>query len=195
MDVSEEKAIYATQGISYDQQQQHLNTGLSPRCRDGGYMIFVTLNKDELDPAHDYPDDLSADHLLWVSRRDVTVDDPDYLNLSAPDTRVSIFVRNQPREDFAYLGEAHSRDPRPIKAPKTGRSQLRFIWNLTHLVPDKLLQDLNLESRTSSGSRVLPTTPKRSRMPSSFDEMKKAYPTNASAKLSSLLDIFLPSTS
>src|ERR1035438_9906447 len=39
------KEIYAAVGVKYDQQQQSLNTGLSPRCRDGGYFLFVTLNK------------------------------------------------------------------------------------------------------------------------------------------------------
>jgi hypothetical protein len=29
------KEIYAVVGVKYDQQQQSLNTGLSPRCRDG----------------------------------------------------------------------------------------------------------------------------------------------------------------
>src|SRR5664279_4481360 len=63
------KEIYATVGVEYDQQQRHLNTGLSPQCRDGGYFIFVTLNKDTLELEHDYEDVLYADHLVWVTRR------------------------------------------------------------------------------------------------------------------------------
>jgi hypothetical protein len=48
------KEIYATDGVDYDQRQRHLNTGLSPQGQDGGYLIFVTLDKEQLDPAHDY---------------------------------------------------------------------------------------------------------------------------------------------
>src|SRR5664280_1340476 len=35
------KQIYAADRVKYDQQQRHLNTGLSPQCRDGGYYVFV----------------------------------------------------------------------------------------------------------------------------------------------------------
>jgi hypothetical protein len=170
------KEIFATQGISYDQQQQHLNTGLSPRCPDGGYMIFVTLDKDELDPSHDYEDALFAESLIWVSRRGVTLDHPDYVNLADANTRVSVFVRNQPREKFAYLGEATTRNRAPIIDGEFGRPQLRYIWNLAHIVPDSLLQELTLGVYTDEKSKSRTVTPRRrSRMPSTFDEFRKAY--------------------
>jgi len=170
------REIFATQGIQYDQQQQHLNTGLSPRCFDCGYMIFVTLDKEELDPAHQYEDELFADSLIWVSRRGVTLDQIDYATLADSNTRVSIFVRNRSREDFAYLGEAHMRDRATISNGNSGRSQLRYIWNLSHVVPDGLLQELTLGLQTPRrSSRVTPEKARRSRMPASFDEFRKAY--------------------
>ena len=66
---------------------------LSPRCSDGGYLIFVTLNKEELDPAHDYPDQLFAQKFVWVTRRDATEDKRDYINLRSEGTRVSLFCQ------------------------------------------------------------------------------------------------------
>ena len=60
-------------GIQYSTQQQYLNVGLPPQCRDGGYFIFITLNKEDLAPAHDYADLLFADQFIWslagMSRR------------------------------------------------------------------------------------------------------------------------------
>jgi hypothetical protein len=43
-----------------------------------GYSIFITLNKERLDPAYDYDDELFADRLRWVTRRDRGSDHPDY---------------------------------------------------------------------------------------------------------------------
>ena len=170
------KQIFAAEGIKYDQQQQHLNTGLSPRCPDGGYMIFVTLDKEELEPAHQYEDELFADSLIWVSRRGVTLDQIDYATLADSNTRVSIFVRKRTREDFAYLGEAHMRDRAAINNGNSGRQQLRYIWNLLHVVPDGLLQELTLGLLAPPrSSRVALEKPRRSRMPASFDEFRKAY--------------------
>lgn len=87
-------------GIHYNPQQQHLNVGLPPQCKDGGYFIFITLNKEELDPAHNYADELFADQFIWVTRRDVTEDQKDYVNLRLPETRVSLFVRTNSQEEF-----------------------------------------------------------------------------------------------
>ena len=89
------KEVFDAVGTHYDPQQQHLNVGLSPQCKDGGYFIFVTLNKEELDPAHNYADELFADQFIWVTRRDVTEDHKDYVNLRLPDTRVSLLVRTK----------------------------------------------------------------------------------------------------
>jgi hypothetical protein len=88
------KAAFAAVGIQSDQQQQHLNVGLSPQCRDHGYLIFITLNKEELDPAHDYADEIFSDRLIWITRRGVTEDQQHYVNLRLPDTRVSLFVQS-----------------------------------------------------------------------------------------------------
>src|ERR1041384_7647303 len=52
------KEAFASVGIKYDSRQRHLNVGLSPQCRDHGYMIFITLNKEDFEPAHDYADEL-----------------------------------------------------------------------------------------------------------------------------------------
>jgi hypothetical protein len=115
--------------------------------------------------------------MIWVSRRDVTDDDPDYVKLRRPETRVSLFVRNAAREDFVYAGELSHSTLRPIKDPKTGKPQLRFLWTLNHQLPDDLLQELTFgsteagrQSRTAKRGR-----PSRSRMPSTFDEFRKAY--------------------
>jgi hypothetical protein len=72
------KEAFASVGIKYDSRQRHLNVGLSPECKDGGYLIFVTLNKTELDPAHDYAAELFSNQLIWVTRRDVSEDQTDY---------------------------------------------------------------------------------------------------------------------
>jgi len=91
------KEIFAVVGVKYDPQQQQLNVGLSPRCEDGGYLIFTTLNKEDLDPAHDYADELFAREFIWVTRRDATENQENYLNLRLDETRVSLFVRTNPR--------------------------------------------------------------------------------------------------
>lgn len=82
------KEVFAAVGVQYDPRQQHLNVGLPPRCKDGGYLIFVTLNKQELDPAHNYADELFADQFIRITRRDVMEDHKDYANLRLPKTRV-----------------------------------------------------------------------------------------------------------
>ena len=49
--------------------------------------------------------DLSADLFIWVTRRDVTEDQTDFVNLRLPDTRVSLLVRTNSKEDFVYAGD------------------------------------------------------------------------------------------
>src|SRR5215467_4533836 len=93
------KEAFAAVGIKYDSQKQYLNVGLSPRCRDSGHLILITLNKEELNPAHNYADELFSEQFVWVTRRDVREDQPDYINLRLPETRVSLFVRTNPRDD------------------------------------------------------------------------------------------------
>ena len=54
--------IYAQFGINYDARRtRHLNVGLSPQMPDGGYQLFITLDKDTLAPDYDYEDILFQD--------------------------------------------------------------------------------------------------------------------------------------
>lgn len=172
------REIYAADGVAYDQQQRHLNTGLSPQCRDGGYFIFVTLNKDELDPAHDYDDELYADHLKWASRRGVLEEDVDYVRLRHADTRVSLFVRNNPNEKFVYAGELSYLNHSSVIDTKSGKPQLRFLWSLKEILADRLLEELTFgvtSAAPSSRVKTKQSESRRSRLPSSFDEFRKAF--------------------
>jgi Domain of unknown function (DUF3427) len=166
-------------------QSEETSRGCKPRLSTPfdyfdhtGYFIFVTLNKEELDPDHDYEDELYADHLIWVTRRGVTEEDQNYVRLRRSDTRVSLFVRNNPREKFFYAGELSHSDHKPITDPRTGKPQLRFVWSLKQRISDQLLQELTLG--VTSGTRPPHSARKkngspRSRMPSSFDEFRKAF--------------------
>jgi hypothetical protein len=164
-------------GIHYDPQQQHLNVGLPPQCKDGGYFIFITLNKDELDPAHNYADQLFADQFIWVTRRDVTQDHKDYVNLRLPETRVSLFVRTNPGEDFVYAGELEYMEHTAFKDP-SGRPQMRYVWRLKNPLPEHLYQELTFglpkTSKSAAAGKAEPGK-RHSRAPSSFDELRKAY--------------------
>jgi hypothetical protein len=155
-----------------------LNLGLSPQLPDGGYFLFVTLNKERLDPAHDYDDQLFSDKLIWATRRDVTEDDADYLNLREQGRRVSLFVRTNTREMFVYAGELRYQDHQSIGDQSSNRPQLRFIWSLRQSLSDSLLQELTFglpSERPRRGRTAIKRKTTRSRMPSSFDEFKKAY--------------------
>src|SRR5262249_36306164 len=137
---------FATMEIHYDPQQQHLNVGLPPQCKDGGYFIFITLNKEELDPAHNYADQLFADQFIWVTRRDVTEDHKGYVNLRLPETRVSLFVRTTPREDFVYAGNSTTstrRSPASIFETNDG-GRLSFFATWTCVSPASALACFNL---------------------------------------------------
>jgi len=115
------KEAFASVGSQYNPQQQHFNVGLAPRCKDGGYLIFITLDKEELDPAHNYADELFADQFIWVTRRGVTEDQKDYVNLRMSDIRVSLFVRKNPGEKFVYAGELEYLEHTQFKDPCSGR--------------------------------------------------------------------------
>jgi hypothetical protein len=172
------KEAFATVGIQYDPQQQHLNVGLPPQCKDGGYFIFITLNKEEFDPAHNYADLLFADQFIWVTRRDVTEDHKDYVNLRLPETRVSLFIRSTPREDFVYAGELEYLEHTTFKDPSSGRPQMRYIWRLKHSLPEPLYQELTFglpKTSKAAGAGKTATAKSHSRSPSSFDELWKAY--------------------
>jgi hypothetical protein len=169
--------IYGLEGIHYSSQKtRHLNVDLSPRCKDGGYFIFVTLNKEDLDPTHDYPDELFADKLIWVSRRDVQEGHEDYRNLRDPGCRVSLFVRTNAHERFVYAGELRYKSHKPFNDPVTGKPQLRYVWEQKNVVPDSLLRELTFglqPKQEKTGKRAARNL--RSRSPSNFDEFKKAY--------------------
>jgi len=137
-------------------------------------LIFISLNKEELDPAHDYADELFAEQLIWGTRRDVTEDQQDYVNLRRPETRVSIFFRTNPREDFVYAGEMEYEEHNSFKDPSSGRPQMQYIWRLKNRIPDPLLQELTF-GVVKTGKKPHSATKKHSRVPSSFDELKKAY--------------------
>ncbi len=169
------KEAFAVFGIKYKSQQQHLNLGLSPKLPNGGYFIFVTLNKDELDPAHDYDDQIFSDQLIWVTRRDVTEDHPDYVNLRDSTVPVSLFARTNSREKFVYAGELKYREHQTIGA---NRPQLRFVWSLRQPLSDALLQELTFGLPGRAARPVRSKGKHKSahtRMPSTFDELKKAY--------------------
>src|SRR5262249_50735582 len=82
------KEAFAAVGVTYDQRQRHLNTGLSPRNPDGSYFIFVTLDKAELDDAYDYDDEIFRASFKWVTRRDRDELDDDYVAIRRPEARV-----------------------------------------------------------------------------------------------------------
>ena len=172
------KEAFTAVGIHYDSQQLHLNVGLSPQCKDGGYFIFITLSKEELDPAHNYEDLLFTEQFIWVTRRDVTEDHKDYVNLRLPETRVSLFVRTNRGENFVYAGELHYQDHTSFNDPSSGRPQMRYVWRLKNPLPDPLYQELTFGQRKTSkriAARKGGQGKGRSRAPSDFDELRKAY--------------------
>jgi hypothetical protein len=172
------KEAFGAVGVHYDPQQQHLNVGLPPQSKDGGYFIFITLNKEELDPAHNYADQLFADQFIWVTRRDVTEDHKDYVNLRVLETRVSLFVRTTPGEEFVYAGELEYREHTPFKDPSSGRPQLRYVWHLKNPLPDAVYQELTFglpKNRKADTAGKAAHGKGRSRAPQSFDELRKAY--------------------
>ena len=64
------REAFAAVGVTYPgRKTTHLNTGLSPQNPDGGYIIFITLDKESLADAYDYEDELFEDGLHWVTRR------------------------------------------------------------------------------------------------------------------------------
>jgi hypothetical protein len=168
--------VYATEGIRFDQRNYALIQGLSPRCKDDGYFIFITLNKDEMEPSHNYDDQLFANQLVWVTRRDRAEDHPDYVRLREPDCRVSLFVRTHSAEDFAYLGELTCQSNKQFIDEASGKVQQRYVWSLNNPLPEAILSELTFGLQRPPKRRpALKELQRRGRAPTSFDELKKAY--------------------
>jgi hypothetical protein len=163
-------------GVKYSQQNRNLNTGLSPRCPDGGYLIFITLDKKGFDPRHDYNDELNQNTLEWITRRGRGEDHPDYVNLRLKNTRVSLFVRHDAAEQFVYAGELEYKSHREFSDPPTGETQQAYTWKLKEPLPDGLYQQLHYGVKRK---RPVPASGKsgaeRARRPSSLDDYKRAF--------------------
>jgi hypothetical protein len=126
--------VYGLFGINYDTRRtRHLNTGLSPAMPDGGYFVFITLDKDTITEDYNYEDILFQDQLIWVTRRDPGEDDPDYVVLRQSGTRVSVFARRADKERFAYLGEVRWQKHKQFS--NEGRVQQRYVLRLLMPVP------------------------------------------------------------
>jgi hypothetical protein len=168
--------VYGTKGIRFDQRNYTLIQGLSPRCKDDGYFIFITLNKDEMEPSHNYDDQLFANEFVWVTRRDRAEGHPDYVRLREPDCRVSLFVRTHSSEDFVYLGELIYKSHRQFTDDATGKVQQRYVWRLNNPLPESILRELTFGlQRPTKRQPALEQPQRRGRAPASFDELKKAY--------------------
>lgn len=135
------KSVYQLFGVPFHQTNRQLIKGLSPQLPDGGYCIWITLDKSDLDANYDYEDQLETSSFVWVTQRGVKETDPDYRAVANPSTRVSLFVRRSPREEFSYLGEMRHRSHEQFIAAD-GRSQMRILFELAHAVPDALLAHL-----------------------------------------------------
>ncbi len=166
--------IFAALGVAYSSRQQHLNTGLSPRNPDGGYCIFITLDKEQMQAAYDYEDELYTDRVRWITRRDREEDHPDYVALRKDTTRVSLFVRAAPRDDFVYLGELQYRTHRQFTSE--GRPQQEYVFGLRKPISDELVAAIYSGSqRPSRPSRPSSHHPTGRRQPTTLDGYKKAF--------------------
>jgi hypothetical protein len=168
--------VFALFGIRFSQRNRTQIQGLSPRFPDGGYCIFITIDKSELDEAYDYEDQLYFDSFEWVTRRGVGEDHPDYVNLRQPNTRVSLFVRHGSRDRFAYLGEMTHEAHREFNA-ENGQKQQRYVFRLEHEVPSQLLAELTGETGHSP-ARARVTHPAREasahRRPATLNDTRSA---------------------
>ena len=171
------KEAYACFNIDYTPQKQHLNTGLSPMCPDRGYFIFITLNKEEYEPVFSYEDQLFADKFIWVTRRDRDENHEDYVRLRNPNTRVSLFVRNKPLENFYYLGELEYESHRQFTEEVSNRIQQSYTWKLKFPLSDEFLQELTfgLKWKDDKPTRNRNSGQLKGRRSSTLDELKKAY--------------------
>jgi hypothetical protein len=173
------KEAYELFGIKFDQRQRQLIKGLSPRLRDGGYFIWITLDKTDFDENYDYEDRLDLTSFTWVTQRGVRETDSDYQWLQNHRTRVSLFVRPKPNEEFTYLGEMQHHSHEQFTAAN-GRPQMRFLFQLDHPVPeevlDRLYQGIGVSQTSQRAER--PQTPvaarPRTRRPTTFGQAREA---------------------
>ena len=177
--------VYGAFGINYDARAtRHLNVGLSPVMPDDGYLIFVTLDKSTIDEDYDYEVILFRDRLVWVTRSDRGEDDPEYVMIRRPGTRVSLFARRKDKERFVYLGELRWQDHEEFS--NEARVQQRYVFRLWTPVPGHLLAELTgdadsvdpgpTEPRAArrTAARTGPAGP-RTRRPETLDEYQRAF--------------------
>jgi hypothetical protein len=172
--------VYALFRIRYDPAKTvNLNVGLSPRMPDGGYFLFITLDKKRLRGGFDYPDELYDDELFWTTRQGPDENARDYKALRQESTRISLFVRREERRSFTYLGELRYKEHTQSNNPLSGRPQQRYIFSLNVPVPDVLYARLHSESFGAVAAATSPSQRKASlqqnRKPSTFSETKRAF--------------------
>jgi len=167
--------VFSSVGVKYTAQNRSLNTGLSPECPDGGFFIFITLNKEDFgDPRHNYDDQLFENEFIWVTRRGRSADNRDYVKIRRADTRVSLFVRLRRRDKFVYAGELEYGTHREFTDAETGEVQQSYTWKLKTPLPEALLPDLTLTpAETGHASPRARPTAERGRRPSNFDDFKR----------------------
>ncbi|HJZ72354.1 MAG TPA: DUF3427 domain-containing protein [Vicinamibacterales bacterium] len=168
------KEAFALFGIQFH-QQRHRTTGLSPQLPDGGYFIWITLDKTELEENYDYKDCIDSTSVTWITRRGVTEDQDDYRALQSADTRISVFLRSQPKH-FTYVGEVRCHG-RPDIVSSGGRPQLRYLFRLDHHVPDTILQQLYAgvgRAKPMSRAARVSTSRLPTRRPTTFGQTREA---------------------
>jgi hypothetical protein len=167
--------IYAAVGVRFSQQNRNQLTGLSPRCTDGGYFIFITLNKESYPSGQDYDDVLYSDRLVWITRRGRGEEHKDYVRLRQHDTRVSLFVRNNPGEHFVYAGELRYVSHRQIVGTSLRDTQQLYSFKLSIPVPEHLLEELTFGLKKNRRGKQHTSKSTGRRNPADFNEMRKAY--------------------
>jgi hypothetical protein len=169
--------IFGLFDIHYDSKQRHLNVGLSPRMADGGYFLFITLDKESLPDDFNYEDLLYDDELIWVTRRDRDENHPDYKALRQTSTRVSLFVRRTAREGFTYLGEIRYKEHRQFQDAKSGKPQQYYTFRLNTQVPAAVYARLHAGPTRAAPAKpsVQQKSAQQNRKPSTFSDTKRAF--------------------
>jgi hypothetical protein len=116
--------------------------------------------------------------LFTTTRRGRSEDHKDYVNLRIPETRVSLFVRNNFGENFVYAGELEYKSHRQFTDESTGKFQQSYNFKLKTPLTDELLAELTLGTKKR---KTIPSLPRnqnnenKRRKPSNFNEFKQAY--------------------